>query len=200
MGKPIFLLAYGNETIRIHPGKEKRRMSNEKLAAILEGVVFLAFGIIIAICGAGTAIDLYFGILCLVGGVACLFGTGYGISKKQPLSFHLLAMGAILLTVGIALFTDLLSFAALINLVIFILMGFGIGITLYGVISLLRKQTFMGVIQLVIGLGLITLTALYLGLADFRASFWLIVGILIAIYGGLLIIFAVVVGPKKKHR
>ena len=42
----------------------------EKLLRIIEAIVIIALGVIIAVCGGGEALDLYFGIISLVGGVA----------------------------------------------------------------------------------------------------------------------------------
>ena len=43
-------------------------MKNEKLVQILEGLLILVVGILIAVFGIQTVVDTYFGILFLVGG------------------------------------------------------------------------------------------------------------------------------------
>ena len=54
-----------------------------KLAGILEAIVIIAFGIIIAVFGGGTALDLYFAIVALVAGAVLFIVDVYGLDKVK---------------------------------------------------------------------------------------------------------------------
>ena len=170
----------------------------EKLAGILEAVVIIAFGIIIAVCGGGTALDLYFAIVALVAGVILLMVNVYTLVKAKELSFALTFLSCALITVGVALLAQKLSFGVLIPLMAFLLLGLGIALVIYGLFVAVRKSLFYGVGQMVIGAVLATLVIIFLTVPEFAQAFWIIVGIVVALYGALLLIFTFVGKPEKK--
>lgn len=168
----------------------------EKLFQILEGIIIIALGIIIAVCGGGEALDIYFGIIALVGGVALTALNIAMLVKTKALDFGALFLGTALIVVGISLFTDFLTFAALINLVVLLVLGLGIALVLYGIYTMLvLKGLVIGVGQMLIGVVIAVLAILFLCVADFRTVFWIIVGIVVAVYGVLVIVSAFL--PKK---
>ena len=170
----------------------------EKLLQIIEGIIIIALGVVIAVCGGGTALDIYFGIVCLVGGVALAILSIVTLVKAKVLDFGATFLGCALLVVGIALFTDFLSFAALINLVVLLIMGLGVALVLYGLYSMiLKKDMLAGICQIIIGAATIVLSILFLTVADFRTIFWIIVGVVVAVYGVLVIISALISKKKK---
>ena len=168
----------------------------EKILQIIEGLIIIALGVIIAVFGGGTALDIYFGIVALVGGVALAVLNIVTLVKAKVLDFGATFLGCALLVVGIALFTPFLSFAALINLVVLLFMGLGVALVLYGLYSmLLKKDVLAGICQIIIGVAAIVLSILYLAVEEFRTIFWIIVGVVVAVYGVLFIITALL--PKK---
>ena len=171
---------------------------NNKLASVLRGVLVVVLGILIAVCGIGTTINLYFGVVSIIAGVLLLLLAFYCTAKRLPLALEGFLLGPILITVAIAIFMEKLSFGVLVGLLIFVLMGLGFGLILLGVVSLVRKSLFYGVGEIVIGALLVLFTALYLGIPDFATAFWIIVGILIALLGVAIIVFAFIDKPKKK--
>ena len=170
----------------------------EKLAGILEAVVIIAFGIIIAVCGGGTALDLYFAIVSLVAGAILLVVNVYTLIKVKELNFALTFLSCALITIGIAILAEKLSFAVLIPLMAFLLLGLGIALILYGLFVALRKNLFYGVGQMVVGAVLVTLIILFLTVPEFAQAFWIILGVVLALYGALLLIFTIVGKPEKK--
>ena len=48
------------------------KTNNEKLTAVLEGILVIVLGILIAVVGIGETVDIYFGVLALVLGAASL--------------------------------------------------------------------------------------------------------------------------------
>lgn len=163
-------------------------MSKNKLLGILEGAVIVALGVLIAIFGFATVVDIYFGIVAIVVGVALLGVSIYSMTKKE-LTFGLLGLGMILLAIGIGLLVHQLSFGALIGFVVFAILGFGAALMVYGIYLLARKYTIYGVLVLLIGILLVTFAVLYLTIPEFRQAFWIAVGISIALYGVLYIVF-----------
>ena len=169
---------------------------NNKVAKILEGAVILALGILIAVNGIGSVVDIYFGIVALVGGIALLLLAIIGLSQKNALSVGDLILGSILVTVGVCLFTPWLTFAELINLFIIVILGLGIGLTITGIIFIAKKALFTGLGEVLVGVLMIVFAIIYKVNPDFRQAFWIIIGILVAIYGVLVIIDGLI--SKKK--
>ena len=169
---------------------------NNKVARVLEGAILVALGIIIAICGIGEAINIYFGIVFSIAG-ACLIVLGFmGLNKKDTSGLSDLILGSVLLTIGICLFTPWLSFAALVDILVIALMGLGIGLIIAGIYFITKKALFTGVGQLVVGALMVTFVILYKTVPDFAHAFWIIIGILVAVYGALVIVTALI--EKKK--
>lgn len=169
---------------------------NSKVARILEGAIIVALGVIIAICGIGSAIDIYFGIACTIAGVVLLLLAFIGLSKKDVTYLSDIILGSVLLTIGICLFTPWLSFGALIELLVIALMGLGVGLIITGAYFITKKALFTGVGQIVVGALMVTFVILYKTIPDFAQAFWIIVGILVALYGVLLIVTALI--DKKR--
>ncbi len=170
--------------------KGKKEMS-EKNKTLVSGIFFIVMGILIAIFGGQAVLDVYFGIVSLVAGL-CLVAMGiYAMSKKQPLPGSTLVLGCVLLAVGVTLFTDFLSVGVLINFLVVVVLGAGAGILTYGIYLLVKKQTVPGLMNLVLGLVAIVVSVLYIAVPDFRSIFWIIVGVLIAVYGLVEFIYAI---------
>ena len=161
-------------------------MSKNKLLGVIEGAIIVAFGILIAIFGFG-AIDLYFAIASTVVGAALLGVSIYGMSKNS-LDVGVLALSGVLIAIGVGLFTHYISFGILINLIVIAILGFGAALIIYGIYLIAKKYPVYGTLVLIIGVVLVTLSVLYICLADFRNVFWIIVGIVIALYGVLYIV------------
>ena len=169
----------------------------EKLLRIIEAIVIIALGVIIAVCGGGEALDLYFGIISLVGGVALLIIAILGLAKEKVLLFGPTFLSVALITVGIALFTNWLSFAVLITLVVFLILALGVALVLYGIYTMLaKKNTFYGLVQVIMGIIIAVLAILFLAIEDFRTAFWIIVGIVVVVYGVLALVSVFL--PSKK--
>ena len=164
-------------------------MKREKLTQVLIGAIMVALGILVAIFGT-EAFDLYFGILATVVGAVLLAYAIFLITKKQKLAASAFILPCVLLTVGICLFVNVIGFGMLVAILVVLILGLGAGLMFYGVYLIAKKATLNGVINLVIGVAAFTLALLYLLVPDFRTAFWIIVGIVIALYGVLEIVDA----------
>lgn len=167
-------------------------MKKEQLTRIIIGAVIVVLGVLIAVFGAESVLDTFFGIAgCVAGG--CLLGFGiYQIAKKQEINPMTIILGSVLLAVGITLFTPWLSVGILINLLVIVVLGAGAGLVFFGVYKIAKKEVSFGILNIVVGVVAITLAALYLGLPEFRKVFWIIVGIVVATYGCVETVLAIV--------
>ena len=169
-----------------------------KITKIIEGAVLVALGVLIAVFGGGEVLNVYYGVIALVAGVALLTLSVVTVVTKKPLTFGALFLGAALVVVGAGLLSGLLQIAdQIITLIVLVVMGLGIGLILYGAYTIIEHNLFNGVGQIVIGAVCVVLSALYLGLADFRVVFWIIVGVVVALYG-LFVIISVFFDKEKK--
>ena len=175
-------------------------MKKEKVSQLATGIILLLLGVLIAIFGGQAVLDIYFGIIALICGVVLLGFAFYQIAKKKSVNMLALILGCVLLAIGIALFTPFLSFGVIINFLIIVVLGIGVGLMFLGIYLLTKKESFNGVINLIAGLVLVVLAALYIGVADFRTAFWIIVGILVAVYGVMLIINATIGKSSSKKK
>ena len=173
---------------------------NNKLSTALEGIIILVLGVLISIYGVTAVADTYFAIVFLVVGIASITLACFHIAKKLPLPVLYVLMGAVLISISIGLFTGWVSFGVFINLMVLVIMGVGAGLMLTGLYFLVKGYVFNGIGQLVAGAICVLLSALYLGIPDFRTAFWIIVGIVIALYGAFVLISAFVGSPKKSHK
>ena len=176
-------------------GKKEEMKSNKTLIAVLQGIVVLLLGIFVAVFGVGATLNVYFGIVACVLGAFLVAFSLFLVLKGEVLTFAPLALGGALIGVSVGVFTNVISFAMLITILIFALMGLSGGLVLYGIYNMTKYSLFYGLGQMVIGGGILALTLVYHFNPDFAKVFWIIVGILIAVYGGLQIIFAL---TKKK--
>ena len=173
---------------------------DNKIANVFRGAFIIVLGVLMAVCGVGTAVDTYFGVVAIVAGVL-LLGLGvYTAAKKQPLAIGAILLGAILTTIAVAVFMSKLSFAVLVTLFIYVIMGLGFGLALLGIFSLARRQVLAGVVEIVVGGLLVLFTALYLGIPDFQKAFWIIVGIIMIVFGVAIIVFTLVDKKSGKRK
>ena len=173
--------------------------NNNKIVNIIEAIVIIVLGITIAVCGGGTALDIYFGIVAIVGGVALAAIAVYTLAKTKVLPVGTTFLSIALITVAITLFVGALSFGVLIGLLVYIMLALGITFVLYGIYTAVAlKGLVPGIAQIVIGAAIIVLTILFLTVEDFRTVFWIITGVLVAVYGVLMLISTFI--PQKKAK
>ena len=171
-------------------------MKKEKLFQILSGAILVALGILIAIFQIG-ALDLYFGIIAIIGGAVLLAYGIYLLIKKSGINGSAVILACVLLALGITLVIHYVTFGVLEPLIMTLLIGGGAGLVLVGVYAVAKKNVLGGVMNIVIGALAITFASLYIAnVGSFRDVFWIIIGILVAVYGVLVIVSAFI-GKKK---
>ena len=163
---------------------------NKKLLGIIEGALVIALGVLIAIFGGQAVLDIYFGILFIIAGVALLVIVITALVKTKLLNFGLTFLSFAALVVGSFLVSSLYSFGAFVALLILLVIAAGGALIFHGAYSIGKKRPFYGIGEIVVGAAAITVGILYIFVPEFVKVFWIIVGILVALYGVLLIINA----------
>ena len=172
--------------------------NKEMMTKLITGIVLLLVGILIAIFGGNAMLDLYFGIYALAAAIAFLGIAIYQMVKKLDVEFLYIILGGVLAAIGIGLFTDWLSVSVIINFLVLAVMGAGVGLIGIGIYHLIKKNTWLGILNLVIGVAIALIATLYICVDGFRTFFWIIVGALVGLYGLLQIILVIVDLNKKK--
>ena len=113
-------------------------MKRETLFQILSGAILVALGVLIAIFQIG-ALDLYFGIIAIIGGAVLLAYGIYLLAKKNGVNGSSVILACVLLALGITLVIHFVSFGALIPLILTLLIGGGTGLVLVGVYAIAKK-------------------------------------------------------------
>ena len=162
---------------------------NKKLVNVLEAVIMIVFGILLAIFGFGM-IDLFCGISFIVSAVAMLVVIFYDLSKHKILSFNNLFAFSAFLIFGIVLLLKQFSLYYNVIILIFLTIAFGCALIIFGAYSIAKVNALFGVGQIVVGAVAVTAGILYQYVPEFRTAFWIIVGVLVAVYGVLLLITA----------
>ena len=162
---------------------------NKKLNNVLEAIAMIAFGVCVAIFGFRT-FDIYFGIVFLVAAVGFLAAAIVVLSKTGVLDFGLVLGFTALTTFGVIILINRFDLYFVVIALVYLLIAFGGALIIYGCYSISKKYTVYGVGQILLGAIAITVGILYLLVPEFRTAFWIIAGVLIAVYGVLLLITA----------
>ncbi len=173
-------------------------MTKQKIFAVIEGLIIAALGILIAIYGPVAVLDTYVGIVCLVLGAALLIANIVTYADSKVLMLPGVILTFVLISIGIGLVVPgYLSLGVIFTFLVFALIGLGVALMVYGGYLITKKFLFTGVGEIVIGALLVVFSFLYLFVPEFNDAFWIIVGILIAIYGVFFIVAALVEKKKK---
>ena len=82
------------------------------------------------------------------------------------------------------------------NIIVVLIIAFGFALLVYGVYAAAKVNKGYGIGQIIIGVLAALMGVLYITLPEFRTAFWIVVGILIALYGGFVFFYALL--SKKK--
>ena len=162
----------------------------DKIFRIIEGAIIVIFGILFACKGSTTAVDTYFGVVFMVVGILMAALAIVGLLRTKLLPFGAAFSSTSLIVVGVALLNHKLTFGVLIAYGVYVLLAFGIALAVFGLYTILKGELFNGLGQIVVGAVIALLAILYLNNADFHKVFETILGIVIAVYGALIIVLA----------
>ena len=174
-------------------------MENKKLYGVLESVMMIVLGVLVAAFGGQSVLDTYFGIVLTVGGAFALCVCVYNLTKTKSLLFAPLFVGFAALLIGIFLLINKYSFAYFVYTLVLLLIAAGIALMFYGIYIMSKKATVYGLSQLITGAAIATLGFLYIFVDKFQKAFWIVAGIVIALYGVFYLI-EVLFQKKRKTR
>ena len=163
-----------------------------KVMNVLRGVFVVVLGIMVCLFGVGAAVNTYFGIVAIVTGVLSIAFGIFTMVKKLPLALAPWLLGPVLITIAVALFMGKLSFAVLVDLFVFVVMGLGFALAVLGIIFIAKRMIAIGLSEIIVGALLVLFTALYLGIPDVQSAFLYFVGILMIAFGICVIVFSIV--------
>ena len=169
-----------------------KKSNNQLVINVLEGIIIIVLGILIAVCGIDATVNIYFGVLAIVLGAAAAGFSIYLLVKEGAMPLGITLLSGALIALGVSLFTGYVSLGVFISILVITLLGVGAALVVYGVYFLVKVNKLGGLIQIIVGAALVALTVVYITVPDFAKYFWIIVGILIAVYGAFSVIFAIV--------
>lgn len=161
---------------------------NKKLLAIVEGALFIALGVLICVFGGVQTLSMYFGILFIVAGAGALIFDLVVCCKTKLLNFGLTFIGAATLALGIALLLHVELFDTFVYVIMVLSIAAGCSIVAFGIWTLTKKLVYTGIGQIVLGAALAALAIVYIKVPSFHQVFWIIVGVLVALYGLLTLL------------
>lgn len=155
----------------------------KKLLAICEGALAIVIGVLMACFGGQTVLDIYFGVLFVVAGALFLILAIVGLAKTKILLFGSLFAALAGLLFGSFMLSGHYSFDRFIEAFILLMIAAGAALVLYGIYTIFKHGLFNGIGQIVIGGGVFALGFCYIYIPSFYKVFWIIVGVLVAVYG-----------------
>ena len=156
---------------------------NKKLLGILEGAAAIVLGVLVAIFGGQAVLDVYFGVLFVIAAAGILAFAIVGLVRTKILLFPALFVGISLGLIGSFMLANYYSFGYLVYTLVLLVIAAGFALVFYGIYTLVKFNVFYGIGQIVIGGALSALGFCYIFVAGFYQWFWVIVGVLIAVYG-----------------
>lgn len=163
---------------------------SKKLLTILEGAAVIALGILMAIFGGQAVLDVYFGVLFVIAGVGLIVFSITTLVKTKLLPFGAVFGACAATIIGSFLLANYYSFGYLVYTLVLLIIAAGFALALYGIYTIVKLSVVYGVGQIVIGAAAATLGFCYLFVAGFYTWFWIIVGVLVAVYGLVVILGA----------
>ena len=160
---------------------------NKKIITVFEGLATVVLGVVIAIFGTQT-LATYFGILFLISGVGFLVVSIAGLAKLKTLVFGAVLAFTTLVLFGVLLLIhpELLEF--FIVLFVYFIIALGGALFLHGIYFMIKHNVVYGIGQMTLGAIAVVLGVLYLTISGFRAAFWVVIGVVVALYGVLLVV------------
>ncbi len=170
---------------------------NKKLLTILEGCAVIALGVLMAIFGGQKVLDVYFGVLFVVAGAGLTAFSIATLVKTKLLPFGAVFGASASILIGTFLLASYYSFANLVYTIVLLIIAAGMALVLYGIYTIVKFSVVYGIGQLVIGAAAAALGFCYIYIASFYKWFWIIIGILVAVYGVVTIVGAIL---KKEDK
>lgn len=174
-------------------------MSKQKAYTLVESILFIIIGILIA-CSIiqPSIVNIIIGIAVLIMGIFS-FTKSLSESSKRTLLVPGALWGTVLIGVSIAMLANKLDIQTPLTMIIKVaIISVGTLTLIDAVIKLIKKHQTAGISELVVALILIALGLMLLLWAEFGNYLWVIFGALLAILGVYMLITTIIKLSKKQ--
>ena len=171
----------------------------KKISTILDGVIVLALGLVIAICGAGAAFDLALGIVLLIDAAIMLTEVGLILRGTKILPVAHTIGFALFLVFGLALVCNWFAMGGfLLALLVWGIVAIGGALVLIGCWTIVKGLLFTAIGEIVVGGAAMTLAILTMTVPGMMTAFNIILGVIVAGYGLMILVLGIAKLVKGK--
>ena len=166
---------------------------SKKLTGILTGVAVAAFGLLLLLTSILDSLDVVnviFGVVLMLLGAACVALAVLGLVKEKKLEFKLCLGATAGLFLGLMVILNQLNIFAIFALLVYAVPPVGLALLAHGIFMICKKETVPGLIKAGVGVAATVIGMLYLFVESFQQVFWIIVAILLLVYGAYMIVMA----------
>lgn len=158
-------------------------MSIYKIISLVNYALTVAIGVLLIFAAIFNFIPESLGGIMIAFGVISIVPVVVSIFKKQPVKIIDFAYPFIFAIIGIVLYFSFLDISVLIKLLVLSVLGFCLGMIIYGIyIIFSKKKILKGILLGVLGILLIPNVIVFLTVESYDAAFWITLGAFLAIY------------------
>lgn len=158
-------------------------MSIYKIISLVNYALSVVIGILLIFAAIFNFIPESLGGIMIAFGVISIVPVVVSIFKKQPVKIIDFAYPFIFAIIGIVLYFSFLDISVLIKLLVLSVLGFCLGMIIYGIyIIFSKKKILKGILLGVLGILLIPNVIVFLTVESYDAAFWITLGAFLAIY------------------
>lgn len=174
-------------------------MSKQKAYTLVESILFIIIGILIACSIIDTSIvNILVGIAVLILGIF-FFTKSLSDSSKSTLLVPGALWGTVLIGVSIAMFARELDLVNPLKTIVEVaILSIGALVLIDALIKLFKNHQTAGISELIVAIILIALGLMLLLWADFEKYLWVIFGVLLAVLGVYMLITTIIKLSKKQ--
>ena len=172
-------------------------MSIYKIISLVNYALTVAIGVLLIFAAIFNFIPESLGGIMIAFGVISIVPVVVSIFKKQPVKIIDFAYPFIFAIIGIVLYFSFLDISVLIKLLVLSVLGFCLGMIIYGIyIIFSKKKILKGILLGALGVLLIPNVIVFLTVESYDAAFWITLGAFLAVYN--LVYFILEVRTKEE--
>ena len=172
-------------------------MSIYKIISLVNYALTVAIGVLLIFAAIFNFIPESLGGIMIAFGVISIVPVVVSIFKKQPVKIIDFAYPFIFAIIGIVLYFSFLDISVLIKLLVLSVLGFCLGMIIYGIyIIFSKKKILKGILLGALGVLLIPNVIVFLTVESYDVAFWITLGAFLVIYN--LIYFIIELRTKEE--
>ena len=158
-------------------------MSIYKIISLVNYALTVAIGVLLIFAAIFNFIPESLGGIMIAFGVISIVPVVVSIFKKQTVKIIDFAYPFIFAIIGIVLYFSFLDISVLIKLLVLSVLGFCLGMIIYGIyIIFSKKKILKGILLGALGVLLIPNVIVFLTVESYDAAFWITLGAFLAVY------------------